>query len=297
MQDEMRGTFAAPVTPLKHDGQVDLEAIPHLVGWLADRGVDGVLALGTTGEGVLLNPKERRVVAEAFITASRSRLHVIVHCGAQSTQSTVGLAEHALSSGAGGVAVIAPPYYPFDDQSLVSHFVAAAHACDPLPFYIYEFAARSGYPVPLSVIREVRDTAPNLVGLKVSDSPWEKVEPYMRLGLKSFIGTESFLKQALPLDAVGAVSGIAAALPEAVVAAVANPTEEWMNRLERIRHLLGQFPFQAALKYLLTLRQVPITDELRAPLRRLDISERKAFDLVLPELLDQAGIKEPMPQL
>jgi dihydrodipicolinate synthase/N-acetylneuraminate lyase len=42
------------------------------------------------------------------------------------------------------VAVIAPPYFRLDERELFAHFRTAAEACAPLPFYVYEFAARSG---------------------------------------------------------------------------------------------------------------------------------------------------------
>ena len=71
-------------------------------------------------------------------------LKVIAHCGAQSTAATVELAEHAAAAGVEGVAVIAPPYFPLDDRALLAHFAAAAAACSPTPFYVYEFARASG---------------------------------------------------------------------------------------------------------------------------------------------------------
>src|SRR5439155_18188534 len=147
--------------------------------FLVEGGLDGVLALGTTGEGILLSPPERRRVAELFLEAASGRLQVAVHCGAQTTADTVGLAAHAAEIGADAVAVIAPPYFAFDQPSLVGHFRRAADACAPLPFYAYEFAARSGYPIPVSVIERLRAEVPNLRGLKVSDVPFEAVRPYL----------------------------------------------------------------------------------------------------------------------
>ena len=46
------------------------------------------------------------------------------------------------------MAVIAPPYFPFTADALLEHFASAAAACAPLPFYAYEFEARSGYTIP-----------------------------------------------------------------------------------------------------------------------------------------------------
>ena len=100
---------------------------------------------------------------------------LIVHCGAQSTADTAALAAHAATIGVDGVAVIPPPYYPLADDALVEHFVAAASACAPTPFYLYAFAARSGYPLPVAVVERVRERVENVAGLKVSDAPFERV--------------------------------------------------------------------------------------------------------------------------
>ena len=184
----MPRAIAAALTPLTDAGaRVDLEAIPPYVAFLAAGGVDGVLALGSTGEGILLSVAERQQVLSAFTACE---LPVIAHCGAQTTADTVALVEHAATAGVEGVAVIGPPYFPLDDESLFQHFAAAAGACDPLPFYVYEFEKVSGYAVPLAVVDRLRGAAGNLAGLKVSDSPFDKVRPYLIDGLDVFVGAE-----------------------------------------------------------------------------------------------------------
>ena len=65
-------------------------------------------------------------------------------------------------------------------------------------------------PIPPAVIRELRDLAPNLAGLKVSNQPFEDVEPYLVEGLDLFIGAESLVVRGLERGAAGAVSGLAA---------------------------------------------------------------------------------------
>src|SRR3954462_4276034 len=115
----LRGAIAAALTPLIGGGaQIDEDAGEPYVDFLARHGVDGVLALGTTGEGVLFDPDERRRIAELFIDAGRDRLQVAVHCGAQTTADTVALSEHAALYGANAVAVIAPPYFALDADEL-----------------------------------------------------------------------------------------------------------------------------------------------------------------------------------
>jgi dihydrodipicolinate synthase/N-acetylneuraminate lyase len=279
----LRGTIAAALTPLAAGGAVlDEAAFEPYLGWLASHGVDGVLACGTTGEGVLFDVPERKRIAELMF-AGRGSLQVAVHCGAQNTADTVELAEHAAAGGADAVAVIAPPYYAFDADELLAHFAEAARACDPTPFYVYEFAARSGYAVPLETIAGLRDEASNFAGLKVSDTPWERFSPYLVDGLDIFVGPEALIPQGLAHGATGAVSGLAASFPDAVVALVRDPTPENGARVGALRVSLQALPFHAASKMVLGLRGVPVRGGVRPPLRDLNETERDEVERIVRE--------------
>ena len=117
--------------------------------------------------------------------------------------------------------MIAPPYFPLDEEELVRHFVTVASACEPVPFYVYEFVGRSGYAIPVDAIHRIHERAPNLRGMKVSDSPFEAVEPYLGLdGLDVFIGLEPLVLRGMERGAMGAVSGLATAYPRIVAALV-----------------------------------------------------------------------------
>ena len=60
--------------------------------------------------------------------------------------------------------MIAPPYFQFDDDALLAHFAAAARACAPLPFYVYELEKASGYAIPVSVVERLRRAVDNVAG-------------------------------------------------------------------------------------------------------------------------------------
>jgi dihydrodipicolinate synthase/N-acetylneuraminate lyase len=254
----LRGRLAAAVTPLADGGAaLDDPAFGPYVDFLAAGGLDGILALGTTGEGILLSVAERKRAAELFVEAGRSRLQVAVHCGAQTTADTVELARHAAEIGADAVAVIGPPYFTYDEEALYRHFAAAAEAADGVPFYLYEFKGRAGYSIPLPVIERLGD---RVAGLKVSNQPFEAVEPYLIAGLDVFIGAESLVERGLAQGAAGSVSGLAAAFPEGT-----DPAR---------RTFLERFPFQAALKTVIGLRGVQMRGDVRPPLRGLTPDER-----------------------
>jgi dihydrodipicolinate synthase/N-acetylneuraminate lyase len=278
--DVLRGALAAAVTPLR-DGRLDAGAVGPYVDFLAGHGVDGLLALGTTGEGVLFPPAHRREIAQAFLEAAAGRIQVAVHAGAQTTHDTVALAEHAASAGADAVAVIAPPYFALDEAELLAHFDAAARACAPVPFYLYEFEARSGYAIPLPVIERLRERAPNLAGMKVSDSPWERLEPYLLEGLDVFVGAEALLERGLAAGAAGAVSGLAGSFPDAVVPLVRLPTAAAGERATALRAELQRFPFHAASKAALGFRGVPVGPDVCPPLRGLTDAERTEVERIV----------------
>ena len=90
-------TFAAALTPLRDGGDaLDDAAFEPYAAYLLEGGVDGILALGTTGEGMSLLRAERQRALELFIGAG---VPAIAHCGAQTTADTVALSAHAAETG------------------------------------------------------------------------------------------------------------------------------------------------------------------------------------------------------
>lgn len=275
----LRGSLAASITPLRNVGaELDEDSFAPLVDFFVEAGLDGILALGTAGEGILLEEDERRLVADLFLQAAEGRLQVAVQCGAQSTAETVRLAAHAAEVGADAVVVIGPPYFRLDEKAQYAHFLAAATACAPLPFYVYEFASASGYEVAPDVLVRLREDAPNVVGLKVSDTPWTAFERYLLPGFDIFVGPEALIQQGLENGATGAVSALASAFPRDVAGVVRHPTVEGAARLAELRAFVERFPRQAALKRLLGRQGVPVREDVRAPLRTLTVEERAELD-------------------
>lgn len=280
----IRGTIAASVTPLRPGGdEVDTDAVGGLVDFLREHGADGVLAMGSTGEGVLLDVVERTRVIDAFVAAGEG-IACLVHAGAQNTRDTARLAAHAASAGADGVAVIAPPYFRFGAEGLLRHFTEAARACAPLPFYVYEFAARSGYAIPLDVLRALRQEADNVAGIKISDSPWDAFAPYTLAGYDVFVGPEGLISRGMECGAVGAVSALAAAFPEVVAAAVASGTEADSARCAEVRAIVERHSLHAAIKHVLIRRGVAIDSAVRAPLDPLAAAAAADLDAALDDL-------------
>jgi dihydrodipicolinate synthase/N-acetylneuraminate lyase len=280
----LAGTIAAAVTPLRDGGaRLDDEAFEPYADYLVGAGLDGILAFGTNGEAVLLSTEERRRGLEVWLEAVAGRVSVAAHCGAQTTADTVVLAAHALSAGADAVAVIGPPYFKLDPREQRAHLLAAAKACAPLPFYVYEFAATAGYAFDTSMLARLREEADNVAGMKVSDAPWDAFERYLLDGFDVFVGPESLIHLGREAGAVGAVSALASAFPVEVAEVVRRPTEEGARALAELRRRIESFPRHAALKRVVGLRGVPVRPDVRPPLRDLDEQERHSLQDWLAE--------------
>jgi len=141
------------------------------------------------------------------------------------------------------------------------------------------------------VIAKLHERVDNLIGLKVSDTPWERFAPYLIEGLDVFVGAEGLIDRAMAAGAVGAVSALATAFPEAVAAAVADGDPASTRRLADLRASVERFPRHTALKRALAARGLPIRHDVRKPLRQLTDGERREFESELPRWFELAGLQ------
>ena len=155
------GTLAAAATPLAPGGaRVDEDGFRPLVDFLAGAGLDGLLALGTTGEGILLSVPERKRVTELFLEAAAGRLTVAAHCGAQTTADTVALAAARCRGRCRRRGRDRTSVLPARRRRAPGPFHGRGERLRPGPFYVYEFERTSGYAVPRHVIDELRTPRP-----------------------------------------------------------------------------------------------------------------------------------------
>ena len=238
MRPRLHGTIAAAATPLADGGtRLDddgLRAVRRLPR--RRRASTACSRSGRTARPCSSRSTSGVAASSSGSTPSAGRALVAAHCGAQTTADTVALAAHAAESGADAVAVIGPPYFKLDPAAQRAHLLAAAAACAPLPFYVYEFAATAGYAFDPAMLARLRDEADNVTGMKVSDSPWDAFERYLLDGFDIFVGPEALIHRGREAGAVGAVSALASAFPEEVAAVVREPTEEGAARAGGAAH-------------------------------------------------------------
>ncbi len=124
------------------------------------------------------------------------------------------------------------------------------------------------------MVEQLRREQDNVAGMKVSDTPFDAIEPYLVDGMDVFVGSEPLVRAAMERGAIGAVSGLASAWPDVVAALVHEHSPEAHLRVTELRERLEGIPFHAALKQVLTDRGVLLHADVRPPLRGLTLEER-----------------------
>ena len=217
---DISGVYAAMTTPFGDDGLPDFEALDPVVDFLLDAGVDGLCVGGATGEYPSCSIKERELIFRRVAARSKGRVPLIFGIGAGNAAQVRYLAKVALECG--GSAVLLPPpfYYRYDARDLVE-FIRTLGSDLPLPVLIYNIPQFTN-PFDLCDALQLVETAPNIVGIKDSSGRRENLpmlaEAKARMHMIYFSGDDSLLIDALHHGADGAISGVASACPELLMA-------------------------------------------------------------------------------
>lgn len=162
-----KGVLIPVITPFLEDGSVDEILLGELVDFYLGARVQGLFALGSSGQGPALSTFERKQVAEIIIKRS-SGTPVIIHVGTADTPTTIELAQHAEECGADAIGVI-PPYYYCDvpNSAILEHFRKVSEGCS-LPIYIYENPKYCGLTISPQFALELKSEVPRIRGMKVA---------------------------------------------------------------------------------------------------------------------------------
>ena len=136
----MAGAYSALYTPFAKDGSLNEEMIERVIEYGIGKGLRGFYLTGSTGEGFLLSPDERRRVYTRAAKVAKGRARLIAHVGCLSTDDAVALARHAAKVGIDWVSSVAPVYFGQCFEAAYDHYRRISSATD-LPFMIYSLGA------------------------------------------------------------------------------------------------------------------------------------------------------------
>ena len=217
-QGRLNGILVAMITPFDEDGHVEFEYLAGVVRFLLEKGVHGFFTCGTSGEGALMSIEQRKAVSKAIVDEVASRVPVVVHAGAITTDETVALAKHADDIGAQAVGVVSPYYFHPDPDGLVEHYRTVAEAVS-IPVFVYNIPGCTGFNITPDIMRRLLEIG-NVMGFKDSSGRLDQIQEIMRTAPKPIIainGSDGLLFSSLMIGTDAQISGSANVVPELMV--------------------------------------------------------------------------------
>ncbi len=215
---EINGVFAAALTPLHENGSLAEEELPGLLKFLAQRGANGALLLGTTGEGPSFSPEERIRIVRAGMQIRREFPHfkILVGSGTPSLEETISINKAVFDLGVDGVVVL-PPYFfrNAPEAGIFEWFSQALRRSAPTgkAFLVYHIPSLSGINLSMDFFDRLLTSFPDhCIGMKDSSADPDFARQLgQRFGsaLKVFNGTDSLFDLALENAAAGCITAMA----------------------------------------------------------------------------------------
>ncbi|TSD96086.1 4-hydroxy-tetrahydrodipicolinate synthase [Skermania sp. ID1734] len=202
----------AMVTPFTAEGKLDVDGGVRLAAHLVDKGCDGLVLAGTTGESPTTTEQEKLELLSAVVQAVGDRAKIIAGAGSNDTAHSVELARDAARAGADGLLVVTPYYSRPTQDGLYAHFTAVADATD-LPVCLYDIPPRSVVPIEFGTIQRLAEH-PRIVAMKDAKGDLNAgAELIGTTGLDFYSGDDALNLPWLSVGAVGFVSVIGHLVP------------------------------------------------------------------------------------
>jgi 4-hydroxy-tetrahydrodipicolinate synthase len=289
---KLEGVYSVLPTPFAENGDVDEPSLRRVVDLFIGAGVNGVTALGVTGEVARLDEGERARVLEVVVDQVKGRIGIVAGTSADGTRTCIQFSRQAKAAGATAV-MVSPPRMPkLNSEAVVRHFSALAEAVD-IEIVVQDYPPISGYAMEPGLLARIAREIPRARTIKLEDPPTpfktsRILDQAGDLQLRIFGGLGGvFLLEELMAGATGAMTGFA--FPEILVKIVtqfrAGDVDGAADLFYRAVPLM-RFEFQEGIgmairKDVLRRRGALSTAATRAPAAGLDRTTREALDRVM----------------
>jgi 4-hydroxy-tetrahydrodipicolinate synthase len=287
----LEGIYCALWTPTDENGNILWQVFEKHLAFVLGTPVNGIMALGSTGEFVHLTLTQRKQILDRIAAECKARGRgLIANVSDIQIRNVIDLARHARETGATCVSVLAPWYYALEQRDLAEFFIEVAVASDA-PLALYNYPEVTGKKIELETIESVARRA-NLVAVKQSGGDFAYHKDLLKLGQQlGFVvmsGSDTRLEEILGLGCTGSVSGLANAIPEVLCEIHDNfrknqnsPTQtSFVSELSRrINPVLFPFNVKAAIAargFETGMSKMPVSSETMATYERV-LGEVKAL--------------------
>ncbi len=214
------GVFTALVTPFNDKKEVDKECLKKIVKFQLDKGISGLVPVGTTGESPTVSHDENMDVVEVVVKEVNGKVPVIAGTGSNSTDEAIRMTRLAKAIGADASLQVAPYYNKPTQEGLYRHFMAIADAVD-LPMMVYNIKGRTGVNIETDTLMRLAKHE-NIVAVKEASGDMNQMMDVIRRKPADFDVLSGDDNLGLPLTLMGG-SGI--------VSVASNIIPQWMEEM------------------------------------------------------------------
>jgi len=211
-----QGAYTAMVTPFDRDDKVDEEGLRKNVRFQIEKGIHGLVPVGTTGECATLSYEEHERVIEVTVDAARGKVPVLAGTGSNSTWEAIMLTKHAREVGADGALLVVPYYNKPTQAGLYEHFKKIAEEVD-IPQVIYNIPSRTGVNIESETVARLAEIE-NIVGIKEASLNMDQIMKIIDLtsgkDFSVISGEDSWTFTILGLGGVGVISVTSNIVPD-----------------------------------------------------------------------------------
>lgn len=212
---ELQGTGVALVTPFTEALTVDTDALRALVRHCINGGLDYLVVLGTTGEAVTLNKREKQLVIDIVVQENKDQLPLVIGMGGNNTQALTEELKAMDLSPFSAVLSVSPYYNKPSQEGIYQHYKAVASASSR-PIILYNVPGRTGSNVlPDTVLRLARDCE-NIIGVKEASGDLEQIRYLITASPEGFLvisGDDTTAKATVEMGGHGVISVLGQAIP------------------------------------------------------------------------------------
>jgi len=216
----LNGSLVALVTPLHENGDVDYDALYSLIDWHIDKGTNGIVSVGTTGESATLRLQEHLDVVEATVKHVNKRLPVISGTGANSTEEAIELSKESKLIGADYALSVTPYYNKPTQKGLIAHYTKIAESAD-IKQILYNVPSRTVCDILPETV-EILSQHNNIIGIKEALDNSSRIKTLVQISKNNnndfliFSGDDPTFLQSLNIGAHGVISVSANVVPETI---------------------------------------------------------------------------------
>lgn len=267
-----KAEYLTPViTAFDKNGNIDENANKAVYDYLIDRGVDGIVVMGSTGEFFAMTMEQKKLLIDVAVSHINKRVKCYIGTGCMSAKETIELSNYALNRGADAVMIIGPYYFSMGERQIEAYYDQIAPQING-PIFIYNYPGGSGYDMTPAVTLSLLKKYKNITGYKETVDNFSHTRSVIEAVKEEFpdfivySGFDENLVHTMLSGGNGCIGGLSNIAPEVCAAWVKAINDKDLEMIEvfqkKINALMAFYaveqPFLPAMKHAMILRGLPL---------------------------------------